>query len=79
MGGNTGEIQRGSERELYKYTNHQAGISSTKASTTIMLVQMYNMFRLLIGVPDNSSESYREKQKMIGFIVSISQRGVCIS
>ena len=79
MGGNAGEIQIGSERELYKYTNHQAGTSSTKASTTIMLVQMYNMFGLLIGVPDNSSESYREKQALIGFIVSISQRGVCIS
>ena len=25
MGGNTGEIQIGSERELYKYINHQAG------------------------------------------------------
>ena len=37
------------------------------------------MFRLLIGIPDDSSESYREKQEMIGFIVSISQRGVCIS
>ena len=25
MGGNTGEIEIGSERELCKYTNHQAG------------------------------------------------------
>ena len=51
MGGNTGEIQIGSERELYnKYINHQAG--TTKASTRIILVQMYNIFRLLIGVPD---------------------------
>ena len=33
---------------------------------------MYNIFRLLIGVPDySSSESYGEKQKLIlvGFIV----------
>ena len=37
MGGNTGEIQIGSERELYKYVNHQAG--TTKASTRIVLVQ----------------------------------------
>ena len=60
MGGNTGEIQIGSEREL----NHQAG--TTKASTIIILVQMYKIFRLLIGVPDySSSESYREKQKLI--------------
>ena len=69
MGGNTGEIQIGSERELYnKYINHQAG--ETKASTRIIvLVQMmYNIFRLLIGVPGYSSESYREKQKLIGFI-----------
>ena len=47
--GNTGEIQIGSERELYKYINHQAG-------TRVILVQMYNIFRLLIGVPDYSSE-----------------------
>ena len=56
------------------YINHQAG--TTKASTTIMLIQMYNIFRLLIGVPDYSSESYREKQNSIGFIVIILQRGV---
>ena len=76
MGGNTGEIQIGSERELYnKYINHQAG--TTKASITrVILVQMYNIFRLLIGDPDYSSESYREKQKLIGFIAIISQRGV---
>ena len=67
MGGNTGEIQIGSERELYKYIN-QGG--TTKASTRIILVQkMYKIFRLLIGVPDYSSELYREKQKLIGFIV----------
>ena len=63
----------------YKYINHQAG--TTKASTInmIILIQMYNIFRLLIGVPDYSSESYRDKQKLIGFIVIISQRGVCKS
>ena len=77
MGGNTGELDIGSERGLYKYINHQAG--TTKASTRIILVQMYNIFRLLIGVPDYSSESYREKQKSIGFIVIISQRSVCKS
>ena len=77
MGGNTGEIQLRSERELYKYINHQAG--TTKASTRIVLVQMYNIFRLIIGVPDYSSESYREKQKLIGFIVIVSQGGVCKS
>ena len=78
MGGNTGEIQIGSERELYQYINHQAG--TTKARTIIILIQMYNIFRLIIlGVPDYSSESYRDKQKLIGFIVIISQRGVCKS
>ena len=79
MGGNTGEIQLGSERELYQYIYHQAG--KTKASTTIILIiQMYKIFRLLVGVPDYSSESHREKQKMIRFsIVIISQRGVCKS
>ena len=53
MGGNTGEIQLGSERELYKYIINQAG--TTKASIRIILVQMYNIFRLLIGVPDYGS------------------------
>ena len=79
MGSNTtGEIQIRSERELYKYIiNHQAG--TTKASTRIILIQMYNIFRLLIGVSDYSSESYREKQEFIGFVVIISQRGVCKS
>ena len=61
MRGNKGEIQIGSERELYKYINHQA--ETTKASTRIMLVHMYNIFRLLlIGVPDcSSSESYKRR------------------
>ena len=81
MGGNTtGEIEIGSERGLYKYINHQAG--TTKAGTRMILVQMYNIFRLLlIGVPDysSSSGSYGEKQNLIGFIVIISQRGVCKS
>ena len=57
MGGNTGEIQIGSESELYTCINHQAG--TTKASTRIILVllqMMYNIFRLLVGVPDYSSE-----------------------
>ena len=53
MGGNTGEVQIGSERELYQYINHQAG--TTKASTRIIFIQMYNIFRLLIGVPDYSN------------------------
>ena len=83
MGVNTGETQIGSERELYKYINIKQGQQKqvlAKASTRIILVQMYNIFRLLIGVPDYySSESYREKQKMMGLIVIISQRGVCIS
>ena len=60
MGGNTGEIQIGSERELYKYVNHQAG--TTKASTRIISVHMYKIFRLSIGFPDHSSESCREEQ-----------------
>ena len=80
MGGNTGEIQIGSERELYKYINHQAG--TTKASSKIILLQMYNIFRLLIGVPDYSTSEVIEKNipgKPIGFIVIISQRGVCKS
>ena len=68
MGGNTGETKKRSERELYKYINHQAG--TTKASTIIIFVQMYNIFRLLVGVPDYSIESYREKQKLKFMFIS---------
>ena len=35
MGGNTGEVQIGSERELYQYINHHAG-TSTKAGNIII-------------------------------------------
>ena len=45
-------------------------------------VQMYKIFRLLIGVPDySSSESYGEKQKLIGFIdiISLFHRGVSVN
>ena len=52
---------------VQNYINHQAG--TTKIGTRIILVQMCNIFRLLLGDPDYScSESYREKQKPIGFI-----------
>ena len=41
----------------------------------MMMMMMYNIVRLLIGVPDHStvqySESCREVQKLIGFIVII--------
>ena len=50
MGGDIGEIQLGSERELYKYINHYAVV--TKASSKIILVQVYITFAL----PDYSSE-----------------------
>ena len=79
MGGNTtGEIEIGSDRGLYKYINHQAG--TTKASTRMILLQMYNIFRVFMGVPDysSSSESYREKQKLIGFVV-IFHRGMSVN
>ena len=69
MGGNTGEIQLGSERKLYK---------QVQVLELYYIVQMHKIFRLLRGVPDySSSESFREKQKLVGFIVIISQRGVC--
>ena len=57
MGGNTGEIEIGSERGLYKSSRLiiKQG-QQQKSSTRIILVQMYNIFRLLIVVPDYSSE-----------------------
>ena len=51
MGGDIGEIQLGSERELYKYINHYYAVV-TKASSKIILVQLYIIFAL----PDYSSE-----------------------
>ena len=38
MGGDIGEIQLGSERELYKYINHLSVV--TKASCKIILVRV---------------------------------------
>ena len=60
MGGNAGELQLGSERELYNMSNinHHAG--TTKASIKIILIQVYNIFRLLIGVPNYSSDVMRQ-------------------
>ena len=51
MGGDIGEIQLGSEREPYKYINHYE-VVVTKASSKIILVQVYIIFAL----PDYSSE-----------------------
>ena len=55
MGGDIGEIQLGSERELHKYTNHYA-VVVTKASSKIILVQVYIIFAL----PDYSSSEVIE-------------------
>ena len=38
MGGDIGEIQLGSERELYKYINHYAVVVKKKTSTVCMYV-----------------------------------------
>ena len=47
MGGNIGEIQLGSERELYnKYINYYAVV--TRASSKIILVQVYIIFAQLL-------------------------------
>ena len=50
MGGDIGENQLGPKRELYKYINHYAVV--TKASSKIILLQVYFIFAL----PDYSSE-----------------------
>ena len=57
MGGDIGEIQLGSERELYKYINHYAVV--TKASSKIILAQVYIIFAL----PDYSSEVIERHHK----------------
>ena len=59
MGGDIiGEIQLGSERELYRYINHYAVV--TKASSKIILVQVYTIFAL----PDYSSEVIERHQNL---------------
>ena len=58
MGGDIGQIQLGSERELYKYINHYAGV--TKESSKIILVQVYIIFAL----PDYSSEVIERRQNI---------------
>ena len=60
MGGDIiGEIQLGSERELYKYINHYAVV--TKASSKVILVQVYVIFAL----PDYSSEVIERHQNLV--------------
>ena len=59
MGGDIGEIQLGSERELYKYINHYGVV--TKASSEIIKVQAYIIFAL----PDYSSEVIERHQNLV--------------
>ena len=59
MRGNTGEIQLGSERKLYKYINHAV---VTKASSKSILVQVYNIFGL---APLFSSDIYNKWHNMM--------------
>ena len=59
MGGDiVGEIQLGSERELYKYINHYAVVK--KKYSKIILVQVYIIFAL----PDYSSEVIERHQNL---------------
>ena len=68
MGGDIGEIQLGSERELYKYINHYAVV--TKASSKIILVQVYTIFAL----SDYSSEVIERHQKLFyGRLIHLAQ------
>ena len=60
---------------MQKYINRHAG--TTKSSIKIILVQLYNIIGLVIGVPDYSSDVI--EKNVIGFIVTISQSGVCKS
>ena len=57
MGSDIGDIQLGSERELYKYINHYA-VGTKKASSKIIFVRVYIIFAL----PDYSSEVIERHQ-----------------
>ena len=58
MGGDIGETQLGSERELYEYINHYAVVK--KKYSKIILVQVYITFAL----PDYSSEVIERHQNL---------------
>ena len=60
MGGDIGEIQLGSERELYKYINHYAVVTKASSNSKIILVQVYIIFAL----SDYSSEVMERHQNL---------------
>ena len=43
MGGNTGEIQLGSERELYKYINHHAVVTKASSNSKNTLDKIFGL------------------------------------
>ena len=59
MGGSTGGIQLGSERKLYNYViliiMQRQQKKQVHSKIILLIVHMYNIFGLLIGVPDCSS------------------------
>ena len=58
MGGDIGEIQLGSERELYKYISHYAVVK--KKYSKIIFVHMFIIFAL----PDYSNEVKEKHQNL---------------
>ena len=60
MGGDIGEIQLGSERELYKYINHYVVVKREKKDSKIILVQV----NIIFALPDYSSGVIERHQKL---------------
>ena len=60
MGGDIGEIQLGSERELYKYINHYAVVKKENKYSKIILVQV----NIIFALPDYSSKVIERHQNL---------------
>ena len=62
MGGDIGEIQLGSERELYKYINHYVVVKKKRRNkySKIILVQV----NIIFALPDYSSEVIERHQNL---------------
>ena len=69
MGGDVGEIQLGSERELYKCINHYRYAVVKKKDSKIILVPVHIMFAL----PDYSSEVIERNQNVFyGMLINLA-------
>ena len=71
MGGDIGDIQLGSERELYKYINHYVVVKREKKNSKIILVQV----NIIFALPDYSSGVIcieRHQKRFCGRLINLA-------